>query len=49
MGITEEGNTFCIEGKGGGGLKHGKQESRPMSNFIVWEFREMSDVLGLNT
>ena len=49
MGVTKEGNAFCIKGKGGGGLKYGKQDSRPISNFTVWELRETTDVLILNT
>ena len=49
MSITNEVNTFCIKGKGGGGLNYEKLESGPMFNFTIWEFREISDVLGLNT
>ena len=49
MRITEEGNTFFIKGKGGVRLKYGKWESRPLSNFTIWDLRENCDVLGLNT
>ena len=49
MGVTEEGNAFFINGKGGDGLKYGKSESRALSNFTIWDLRENYDVLGFNT
>ena len=37
MDVTEEGNTFCIKGKGGAKLKCGKEESglSPTSQFGI--------------
>ena len=49
MGVIEEGNAFFMKGKDDVGLKYGKQESGPLSNFAIWDLREASDVLGLNT